>query len=185
MTKMEGRRSAFPKQPINTVIGANLMPSPRFTPNSGHSQRNTDVRFGPIATCRTSRTFSSPPGLMVLGRRVLQSQVGDAKPSRTIFPFARPLSISACARFKFCALMEPKLSASVVCKLPSSTSFDTLFSSSPCSAISGVSKTERVNMDSQCIDTLLRLNTAMSNIGGSSIRPKRPCGAISSATSLK
>jgi len=43
----------------------------------------------------------------------------------------------------------------------------------------------RVNIASQWIDTLLRLNTAMSNIGGSSISPNRPCGAISSATSLK
>jgi hypothetical protein len=48
-----------------------------------------------------------------------------------------------------------------------------LFSSSPCSAISGVSKTERVNMDSMHRHAL-RLNTAMSNIGGSSIRPSVP-----------
>ena len=51
-----------------------------------------------------------------------------------------------------------ELSAKVVRIVPASTSRATSSSSLPCSAMSGVSNSERVNMSSQWIDTLLRLN---------------------------
>ena len=48
-----------------------------------------------------------------------------------------------------------------------------------------VSNIERVNMNSQCTETLLRLKATMSSVAGSSISAKRPCGAISSAISAR
>ena len=91
------------------------------------------------------------------------------KPSRTILPLERPLSISAWARFRLTALMVPKLSVTVVVSTPASTRSATSFKSSCWAAMSSVSNSERVNMSSQWVETDLRLNGTTSNATGSSI----------------
>src|SRR4051812_10652079 len=105
-------------------------------------------------------------------------------PSSTILPRDLPLSSSACARFKFAALMVPKVWSSVVRSTPLSMRSATSLSSMCWPIMSGVWNEERVNIDSQWIETALPLNAATLNSGGSSIRPNFPCGAMISAMLL-
>jgi hypothetical protein len=50
--------------------------------------------------------------------------------------------------------------------------------------MSGVWNDERVNIDSQWIETALPLKALTVNSGGSSINPNLPCGAMKSAIAL-
>src|SRR3546814_18033704 len=61
----------------------------------------------------------------------------------------------------------------------------TSFSSRCWAIMSGVSNTARVNMNSQCSDTLLRLSKDTSSTLGSSMRANLPCGAIAPTTAGK
>ncbi|RAH96824.1 hypothetical protein DLJ53_31690 [Acuticoccus sediminis] len=51
--------------------------------------------------------------------------------------------------------------------------------------VSSVPYIGRVNMSSQCVDTLFCLRSVMSTVAGSSISANRPCGAMSFAMSAR
>ena len=109
----------------------------------------------------------------------LQNPDAPSTPAKELFarkptPFPGP----------FAALMVPKCSATVVRILPASTSPATLSRSACCSTMSAVCSIERVNIDSQWIDTHLRINNASSR-GSLLISASRPWGAISSRISLR
>jgi hypothetical protein len=142
---------------------------------------------GMIAT--TSIIWSAPVSTSAAARRnpfAAQRNLDSvrnhyANPSSTILPRALPVSSRTCACLRFAALLVPKCSATVVRILPASTSSATLSRSACCSAMSAVCSLERVNIDSQWIDTHLRINNASSS-GSLLISASWPWGAISSTT---
>ena len=77
--------------------------------------------------------------------------------------------------------MGPKSSFIVWRKTPSSKRWAALFSKLCCSIMSLVSNKGLVNMNSQWIDTLLRLKGTISSCLGSSMTAIRPSGAMASA----
>jgi hypothetical protein len=74
----------------------------------------------------------------------------------------------------------PEMLAQVVCSTPASISSATRFNRSCWRCMSAVLYSGRVNIDSQCSDSALRLSAITSTWPGSSIRPSWPCGASSS-----
>ena len=97
---------------------------------------------------------------------------------------ALPLSISAWALLRLAALIVPKVLGQRRADRACIDQPRHLVQQLALSSMSAVSNIERVNISSQCTDTLLRLNSDVER-PGSSIKPKRPCGAISSTISSR
>src|SRR5690606_31639042 len=120
------------------------------------------------------------------GQQQLQYTYHSAHCGRlsTSLPIIVPDSSLRWAFSRFAAVSSPKCSVRVWRNTPVSNMREASFSSTPCWAMSGVWKRERVNMNSQLMATLLGLNRFrftgwLDSV--STIRQMRPWGWITSA----
>ena len=154
-----------------------------YTAPKGRTPSTPEISAKTGASPAVRAALDSPVPVSGLGLRVFAAPF--AGPSSTILPRASPRSMSAWARRRLNALIGPKCWPSVVFNTPASTRRATASSSAPCASTSAVPNIGLVNMNSQCVDTLLRLNGEMSTTPGSSMSAHRPCGAMSSAIAAR
>src|SRR2546423_502504 len=83
-----------------------------------------------------------------------------------------------------CSGFSGKLPCAVAIEAQATTQADVIAAVRNIRIMSAVWNDERVNIDSQWIETALPLKALTVNSGGSSIRPNLPCGAMKSAIAL-